>query len=116
MVSITDDRDFRRGARLIVAAFAVRPLERRSCCSVSCGGEEVFAFGLGEAVDDAADGAPETIDRSFGGFTQESLDLGEGVLDWIEVGTVGRQVEHARARVPRSSAAPVAPCGWTDCP
>jgi hypothetical protein len=26
MVSITDDRDLRRGARLIVAAFAVRPL------------------------------------------------------------------------------------------
>jgi hypothetical protein len=26
MVSITDERDLRRGARLIVAAFAVRPL------------------------------------------------------------------------------------------
>jgi len=26
MVSTTDDRDLRRGARLIVAAFAVRPL------------------------------------------------------------------------------------------
>jgi hypothetical protein len=28
---------------------------RRSGCSISCSGEVVFAFGLGEAVDDAAD-------------------------------------------------------------
>jgi hypothetical protein len=43
---------------------------------------------LSEAVDDAADGVPEAIDRSFGSFAQEGLELGEGVLDGIEVGAV----------------------------
>jgi len=41
---------------------------------------------LGEAVDDAADGAPETIDGSFGGFAQQGLELGEGILDGLKSG------------------------------
>lgn len=35
--------------------------------------EVVFAFGLGEAVDDAADGVPEAIGRAFGSLAQECL-------------------------------------------
>ena len=33
----------------------------------------------------------------LGGFAQEGLELGEGVFDWVEIGTVGREVEQLRA-------------------
>ena len=46
----------------------------------------------------AADGGPKAVDGSLGGLAQERLELGEGVLDRIEVGRVGRQVEEVRAR------------------
>ena len=65
---------------------------------VSCGGKVVSAFDRCEEVDHAADRRPEAIDGSLGGLAQERLELGESVLDWVEVGRVGRQVEEARAR------------------
>jgi len=35
----------------------------------------------------------EGFDGSCGGFSNVGLELGEGILDGIEIGTVGRQVE-----------------------
>ena len=36
------------------------------------------------------------LDGSFGGLSQQRLQLGEGVLDRVEVGTVGRQEAEPR--------------------
>ena len=69
----------------------------RSRRIVAGGGEVVGAFGRGEGVDEAADGGPEAIDGPLGGLAQERLEFGEGILDRVEVGTVGRQVEQRRA-------------------
>jgi hypothetical protein len=52
---------------------------------------------VAEEVDEFANGDPETLDGSLSRFTQERLELGEGVLDGIEVGTVGREVEEMGA-------------------
>ena len=38
-------------------------------------------------------GGFEGVDGSWGGFSNSGLELGEGILDGIEIGTVGRQVE-----------------------
>ncbi len=43
-----------------------------------------------------ADGVPEAIDGGFSGLAQQRLELGEGVLDGIEVRAVGRKVEQMR--------------------
>ncbi len=58
---------------------------------VSCGLEVVCAFGWREQVYDGADGVPQGFDCSLGLGAQESFEFGEGVLDRVEVGTVGRQ-------------------------
>jgi hypothetical protein len=52
----------------------------------SAGAEAVVAFRWREGVGDAADGGPETLDGALGGLSQERLELGEGVLDRVEVG------------------------------
>lgn len=44
-------------------------------------------------ADEVADGFPQTVDGALGGFSEKSFQFGEGLLDWIEVWTVGRQ-EH----------------------
>jgi hypothetical protein len=62
-----------------------------------CGGEVVCAFVRREAVDEAADGGPQGVDGSLRGCSEQGLELGEGVLDRIEVGAVGRQEEQAGA-------------------
>ncbi len=41
-----------------------------------------------------ADGGPQAVDGSLGGLAQQSLQLGEGVFDWIEVWAVGRKIEN----------------------
>ena len=69
----------------------------RSVCIVASGSEEVAAVVVAEEVDEFANGDPETLDGSLSRFTQERLELGEGVLDGIEVGTVGREVEEMGA-------------------
>ena len=50
------------------------------------GGEVVGAFVGREGVDDATDGGPETVDGSRGRLAEHGLELGEGVLDGVEVG------------------------------
>ena len=44
-------------------------------------------------VEDATDGVPQAMDSPFGRFSQVRLQLGEGLLDWIEVGAVGWKEE-----------------------
>jgi hypothetical protein len=42
-------------------------------------------------IDDATDGIPEAVDGSLSGFSQMRLQLGEGHLDRIGIGAVGRE-------------------------
>lgn len=81
-----------------------------SDCAVSGGGEVVGALGGGEGADDMADGVPEALGGAHGGLAQYGLQLGEGVLDWIEVGAVGRELEQARASGVDGSAFMAAEC------
>ena len=57
----------------------------------------VEAFGWGEGVEEATDREPEGFAGSFGGLAQERLQLGEGELDRVEIGAVGRQKEQVGA-------------------
>src|SRR3954453_15034478 len=70
----------------------------RSSCIVSCGFEVVGAFGGCEDVDKAPDGGPKALNRTLGRLAQERLQLGEGLLDRVEVRAVRRQVEELCAR------------------
>jgi hypothetical protein len=72
--------------------------EIRSVCIVPSCGEVVGAFRGAEGADDASDGAPEAGDGAFGGLAEEGLELGEGVLDRIEVGAVGWEGEELGGR------------------
>jgi hypothetical protein len=60
-------------------------------------GGEIGALYWRELDEEFADCRPKALDSSFGGFSQQRLELGEGVLDGIEVGTVGRKVWQPRA-------------------
>lgn len=62
----------------------------------------VGAFARVEFVETFADGPPEAVDGSLGGFSQ-GFELGEQLLDRIEVRAVWRKVEEARA------------CGFDQC-
>jgi hypothetical protein len=44
-----------------------------------------FDIRLDDEMDDVSDGGPETVDRSRACFAQQGLELGEGVLDRIEI-------------------------------
>jgi len=44
-----------------------------------------------EAIEQLADVHPYGVDGAFGGFAQQGFELGEDLLDWIEVRAVGRQ-------------------------
>ncbi len=55
-------------------------------CIVSGGAELVGALGRREEINDASYGMPKTVDGSLGGLSQERHELGEGVIDRVEVG------------------------------
>ncbi len=57
----------------------------RSSCIVPCRSEVVGAFGGWEELDELSNGGPEAVDGSFRGLPQKSFELGEGVLDRVEV-------------------------------
>jgi hypothetical protein len=59
----------------------------------------VCAFFRGEQVQGTADEVPEGVDGSGLGLPQHFLEFGEGHLDRIEIGAVGRQ-ERRRAPTP----------------
>lgn len=44
-----------------------------------------------------ADALPSCFDGSLGGLSQQRFELGEDLLDWIEIWTVGRQEEELGA-------------------
>jgi len=44
-----------------------------------------------------ANGGPELIDSAGGGLAEQGFELGEGVLDRVEVGRVRRKEEQLRA-------------------
>jgi hypothetical protein len=64
--------------------------------SVSGVSEEVCAFVGLEGFKGGGDGGFERVEGTGGGFAQVCLELGEAILDRIEVGTVGRQKDQAR--------------------
>jgi hypothetical protein len=58
---------------------------------MTCGGEVFFAFVWAEGGQAFSDPGSKALDGSLSGLAQEGLEFGEGVLDRIEVGTVGRR-------------------------
>lgn len=56
----------------------------------------VGAFFGGKEAESAADEVPEGIDGSSLGLSQQLLEFGEGHLDRIEIGAVGRQEQEPR--------------------
>ena len=59
-----------------------------------------MAFGWGDEVEELAELAPGRLVRAFLGFPHEMLELGEDLLDRIEVRAVGRQEEQLGAGSP----------------
>lgn len=51
----------------------------------------------GECLDDAGDGVPQGVDGAGGGFSKGGLELGEGVLDGVEGGALGRKKQQQGA-------------------
>ena len=50
-----------------------------------------------EGLEERADAAPSVFDGPLGGFAHSVFELGEDLLDRVEIGAVGRQEEHPRA-------------------
>ena len=46
-----------------------------------------------EGIQERANALPSGFDGSLGGLAEQSFELGEELLDRIEIGTVGRQEE-----------------------
>ena len=59
--------------------------------------EEVGAFVRLEEVEQFADALPQSIDRALLSFAQVSFEFGNGLLDRVEVGGIGRQVSQLGA-------------------
>ena len=57
----------------------------------------VGALLWGEEVEGAANEVPEGVDGSGLGLAQQFFEFGEGHLDRIEIGAIGRQKQDARA-------------------
>jgi hypothetical protein len=70
----------------------------RSCCIVSRCAGVVGALGGREQVENTPDGVPEAADGSLGGLSQQRLELGEGILDGVEVWAVGREIAQLGTR------------------
>lgn len=64
---------------------------RRSIAAIS---EIAVEFVVVTLFECDANGIPEGIFGSGGGFAKDGLDLGEELLDRIEIWAVGRQIEH----------------------
>ena len=59
--------------------------------------EKVGAFGWREAWDEIAKRFPECAEGSQGLGAEQCFEFGESLLDRVQVGTVGRQIEQACA-------------------
>src|SRR4029077_13778797 len=60
-------------------------------------GEVVCAFLRGEAAEEISDGVPEGLTAAGCSLADQRLEFGEGLLDRIEIGAVGRQVDQTGA-------------------
>src|SRR4051795_6051276 len=60
---------------------------------VKTASKEVAAFCWWEEVGDPADGVPQALDGALRGFAQQRLVLGESLLDRVQIGTVGGQMD-----------------------
>src|SRR3954463_5574302 len=58
--------------------------------------KEVAAFCWREEIGDAADGLPQALDGALRGFAQQRLVFGESLLDRVQIGAVGRQIDELR--------------------
>ena len=65
--------------------------------TISGAGEIVGTFLRGEALEQIAERVPQPADSARGELSQQRFELGEGFLDWIEIGTIGRQVDECCA-------------------
>ena len=45
-----------------------------------------------EEIEQLADALPKGIDRALLGFAQMGFEFGDRLLDWVEIGRIGRQV------------------------
>ena len=61
--------------------------------SITCGSEVVLTFLWIEEATHLSDGLPELVDGPDGSRPKKGLELGEGHLDGVEIGAIGRQ-EH----------------------
>jgi len=64
-----------------------------------CFGSERLTYDAGQPlvkVGDAADGLPQALDGALRGFAQQRLVFGESLLDRVQIGAVGRQIDELR--------------------
>ena len=74
------------------------PERRRVSVCIVAGVREVVGAFVGRAeIKDTADGALQAVDGALGGFAQMRIQLGEGLLDTVEVGAVGRKEQESGA-------------------
>ena len=59
--------------------------------------EVVTAFSVCESIEAVSNGGFELVHDSCGGTAEHGFEFGEGQFDGIQVGTVGRQINEARA-------------------
>jgi hypothetical protein len=71
----------------------------------------VGALGGWEEVEEVADGVPEPIDGALGGLAQQGLELGEGLLDRIEITLRAGAAAYPKAGITeRASGSPLSSC------
>jgi len=51
----------------------------------------------GEGIEERADATPGSVEGALGGLAREMFELGEDLLDGIEIGAIGRQEEELGA-------------------
>ena len=54
--------------------------------TIPCVSDVVLAFLRGELVEELAEPAPDGFLGAFGGFSEQVLELGDDLLDRVEVG------------------------------
>src|SRR5215213_464649 len=69
---------------------------------ISGGAEVVPALLRLKEIADVADGSPEVVKGSGSGFAQVCLELGKGLLDWIEIRRIGGQEQEPRPVLPQA--------------
>ena len=61
--------------------------------TISCVGEVSGAFVSREEADARANDFPQSFEGTRGRLSENRLEFGETLFDWIEIGAVGRKIE-----------------------